>query len=362
MKFAFDAKRLFYNSTGLGNYSRSLIKGLAKFHPNYDLILLTPRVEGTSYAEFLDEPYQVRVGNNGPWWRVFGMSKDLRQIKPDIYHGLSNELPHGVGKIDSVKSIVTIHDLIFMKHPEFFPMIDRMIYKEKVKRACKDASHIIAVSKATKNDIVHFFNIRPEKISTVYQPCSEIFYENIEIGKVRDNYGLFVGSLTKRKNLSIVIEAIALMKKGSRPIIKVVSPGGNQENTLKKLAASRGVTDHFQWLKGVDDFQLMKLYQSAKFTIYPSLYEGFGIPVVESLLCGTPVIASNKSSIPEAAAGLATLVDPESVEQILSAIQENCDSDLRLTFEKVKKVRRLFAPERLISDVLMVYQNVLADK
>jgi len=170
MNIGFDSKRAFFNNTGLGNYSRDTIRILGKYFPSNKYFLYTPKIITNNRLNFIRESnnYFVRSPKNilnkifKNYWRTKNIVKNLIDDQIDIYHGLSHELPLGIEKTN-IKSIVTIHDLIFIRFPHFFSSIDRKIYKYKCKSACERASKIIAVSNQTKRDIIQYLKISEKK-------------------------------------------------------------------------------------------------------------------------------------------------------------------------------------------------------
>src|SRR5688572_28278724 len=173
MKIGYDAKRLFTNFTGLGNYSRSLVHHYHSVFPEDELFLFTPDIKADPRTEpFLQDRslHIIQPKKKNPFWRTFDMVKDIQQTNVDIYHGLSHELPVGMSRIN-VARVVTIHDLIFKYYHEDHPWLDRKIYDWKWKHACRIANKIIAIIEQTKNDLIHYYNIEPEKITVIYQPA-----------------------------------------------------------------------------------------------------------------------------------------------------------------------------------------------
>ena len=180
MKIGFDAKRLFNNYTGLGNYSRTLVKNYAQSSTNSINLYTTHSNNNKETEIFYDEnKFFLHITKSliKSLWRSCGIVKQLKKDKIKIFHGLSNELPIGI-KNSGVKSIVTIHDLIFKIYPKTYPLFDRFIYDFKFKHACKTADKIIAISEQTKKDIIRFYNIPENKIEVVYQSCNDLFFNN----------------------------------------------------------------------------------------------------------------------------------------------------------------------------------------
>src|SRR5581483_8496685 len=172
MRIGYDAKRAFLNRTGLGNYSRWLIQSLALYHPQNHYYLYTPKLKPGNNIDFPSVVRTILPKSKlfTSWWRSSGIVQDLLRDKIDLYHGLSHELPAGIGKT-GIKSVVTVHDLIFMRFPQYFSWINRVIYGAKLKYACQAADKIIAISDRTKQDIIELIGISPDKIEVVYQGC-----------------------------------------------------------------------------------------------------------------------------------------------------------------------------------------------
>ncbi|HHB79405.1 MAG TPA: glycosyltransferase family 1 protein [Saprospiraceae bacterium] len=332
MNIGFDAKRLFNNFTGLGNYSRTLLKNLLEFYPNNSYHLYTPKYKSNSQTQFfLKSPYQLFFPKFPKLlWRSYLITNQLKKDNIDLYHGLSHELPLNV-KNSGIKSVVTIHDLIFKKYPQTFPLIDRSIYDFKFKRACANADTIVAISESTKKDIVELYDIDHAKIKVVYQSCQPLYYQPSSLAEkeikalygIPDEYLLFVGSVETRKNVKLLIEAYRHLHKDFRiPLVIVGRPRqGIQE--IRALIESVGMAHLVIWIENLSDNEhLQVLYQEAQAFIYPSLYEGFGLPVVEALLSRTPVITSNVSSLPEAGGPNSLYINPLESEDLAQAIEK----------------------------------------
>ena len=365
MNIGFDAKRLFYNDTGLGNYSRSVVKNLKTISPSDDLFLFTPKYSDSKHSKvFSSEDYNIVSGNGKFLWRQFGIKKDIAKSKVDLYHGLSNELPSGISTNKRVLKIVTIHDLIFLRYPQYYPRIDRLIYKKKFLNACQNADKIIAISESTKKDIVEFFKIDEDKIEVIYQSCDSIFFENLQDDEQTKSfewggrpYGIFVSSLTERKNLKNVLLAMSEIDSASRPLLVVIGKGGVYEKKMKKLCLEHGLEDEVKFLGSVNNKRLKDLYKNAHFSIYPSFYEGFGLPILESLLSGTPAIISNTSSMPEAGNGIASLIDPYSIEDISEKIKWHSNNKLRIENQEIDKLRMKYSPFLHAKNIIDLYKR-----
>jgi glycosyltransferase involved in cell wall biosynthesis len=179
MRIGFDAKRAFNNRTGLGNYSRFVLNALQKQTPEHTYLAYSPKIKQGLFDEFPADHIRFPSSKNklyGAWWRSYGMTQNLSKDGIQLFHGLSNELPNGLQKA-GIKSVVTIHDLIFLRYPELYPAIDRFFYRQKFQKACEQADVIVAVSEQTKRDIAEFYGTPSEKIQVVYQDCHEAFHQ-----------------------------------------------------------------------------------------------------------------------------------------------------------------------------------------
>ena len=372
MKIGFDAKRLFNNFTGLGNYSRSLVKDLIRLEKSARFYLYTPKLKENNETKiFINENKFLLRSSKKMFWRVKGVIKDLKQDGVELYHGLSNEIPFGINK-SGIKSVVTIHDLIFNIYPKTYNFFDSKIYNIKFKYACKNADKIIAISESTKNDIVRFYNVSPLKVEVIYQACNPLFYELQSKDSVASilnkyslpqNFMLYVGSIIERKNLLTIVKAQEKLNNDLRIPLVIVGKGGAYKNKVQEYIKMKGLSDHFIWLDNLsDNYHLQAFYQAAEVFIYPSVYEGFGIPVVEALLSKTPVITSNLSSLPEAGGPDSVCIDPTDVDAMVKSI-ENILSDEEFRSEIVERgynyARSNFDSDVCANKVLDLYHKVI---
>lgn len=329
MRIGFDAKRYFLNKTGLGNYSRDLIRILEKYAPENEYLKYTPKI-GDQYINQSATQDNIRLPQgfiNSTWpnlWRNQRIVHDLKKDKIDIFHGLSGEIPLGLAKAH-IKSIVTIHDLIFLRHPELYHPIDRWIYKKKFRHACEASDRIVAISECTKNDIVDLFHIAVEKIDVVYQGCHEAFKplkteeQKAELRnklKLPKEFLLNVGTIEPRKNILPTVKAI---KDIDIPLVIVGKPTRYHQEIMDYIRQNN-MENRIFFFQGLAMEELAVLYASATIFIYPSIYEGFGIPIIEALYSGTPVITSKMGVFPEAGGPASCYIDPKDVSEIQRAI------------------------------------------
>lgn len=336
LSIGFDAKRLYWNFTGLGNYSRTLLRTLAEVRPEWHYHLFTPRINEMPRLDFLKKiPHLSVHAPAGAWsalpaaWRSWGMSGDIRRSGVGIYHGLSHELPAGLTD-KKIKKVVTIHDLIFERYPEQYPFLDRQVYHYKFRQACQAADVVVAISEQTKADIIDYYKIDPQRIQVIYQSCEPIFLQPADVVRqavVRQKYGLprdfllYVGSVIERKNLLGVVKALQQIKDYPDLPLVIVGDGRGYRQQVEAYITAHGLQSRIFWYKSLDFADLPFFYQQARTLVLPSLFEGFGIPIIESLNCGTPVVTSRDSCFRETAGSGALYVDPLDPGAIAAAIR-----------------------------------------
>lgn len=367
MKIGFDAKRAVQNFTGLGNYSRFVINNLARLYPDniYKLFSPKPPKDKSEIIKSKSISYFVKQGTK-PLWRTLGITKDIKKEEIGLYHGLSNELPYKIDKTGA-KSIVTIHDLIFLVHPEFYPIIDRKIYNIKARYACRVADRIVAVSECTKRDIVKYYNTDPAKIDVVYQGCFSIFKQQVDENKkseVKEKYNLppkfllSIGSIEDRKNILLIVKALKYV-----PDIHFVAIGRQRKyaEKVKKYALENGLSDRVHMLSGIPLADLPAILQSSEIFIYPSLYEGFGIPIIEALSSGVPVIGAKGSCLEEAGGQHSIYVDPYNEKELADKINNllNNPSLCETMISEGLKYVEHFSDEKCTEELIKVYKSVL---
>jgi len=383
MNIGFDAKRAYHNGTGLGHYSRTLIRSLSEYFPEHNYFLFNPRssdlfhLNGKNLHEVL--PSGLLHKTLSSVWRSTWIKSDLEKNNIDIYHGLSNEIPLDIDTTE-IKSVVTIHDVIFERFPHQYSKIDVEIYKRKFKYACDHADKVIAISEQTKKDIMEFYKTPEEKISVCYQSCNPAFGEKVnekakqEIKKkysLPDQYFLYVGSIIERKNLLGICKAIYLLRNDLNIPLVVIGDGTKYKQQVKDFIKQYGLEKQIIFLSEdplakvassflkAEDFPA--IYQSAIAMIYPSFFEGFGIPVLEALWSRLPVITSNVSCLPEAGGDGAYYVDPNSSEEIAEGMKTIFadGSYTEALKEKGWQHAQNFTQLKCAAEVMKVYQFAL---
>ena len=384
MNIGFDAKRAYHNGTGLGHYSRTLIRSLAEYFQQHQYFLFNPKpsylfhLNGKSIHEVL--PSGLLHKTLSSVWRSTWIKNDLERLAIDIYHGLSNEIPLDIHK-SNIRSVVTIHDVIFERFPEHYSKIDVEIYKRKFKYACDRADKIIAISEQTKKDIMGFYKTPEEKITVCYQSCNPAFAAGVnekakqqvkEKYSLPDQYFLYVGSIIERKNLLGICKALYLLRNELTIPLVVIGDGTKYKQQVKDFIRQNGLDKQIIFLSEnplsrvassflkAEDFPA--IYQSAMAMIYPSFFEGFGIPVLEALCSRLPVITSNVSCLPEAGGDGAYYVDPNSSEEIAEGMKTIFadGSFTEALKEKGWRHAQKFTPQKCAADVMKVYESLVS--
>lgn len=372
MRIGFDAKRAFVNTSGLGNYSRFTVSSLLRLFPQEHYFLYTPKqlaLFKNFYENTAPPPELVMPG--GLWkklpavWRTFALAPDAKRKELDIFHGLSNELPRGMHL--RTKTVVTIHDLIFIRYPEHFTRIDRSIYQNKFRRACENAHRIVAISEQTKQDILHFYGIEENRIEVVYQDCDAIFHlppDKALQEQVRQKYHLpaqyvlCVGTHEPRKNQLNLLKA--WHQSGTHLHLVLIGKQTRYSSQLHEYIAAHKLQKRVHLLPYIPFQELPAIYQQATVFAYPSLFEGFGIPIVEALNSGVPVITSTGSCFSEAGGEHSRYTNPTDTQQLSQAIVDlSGDATLRERMATAGRAHALtFRPDRTITQLHSLYQKL----
>ncbi|MBT1701650.1 glycosyltransferase family 4 protein [Chryseosolibacter indicus] len=375
MNIGFEAKRFFTNSTGLGNYSRFIVDALSVNNENDNFFLYTPsNVPGKASKEILNRrnvkvvrpssTYQMFKA--GSLWRTWGISQHPTIDSLNVFHGLSHELP--IGLPVHIKKIVTVHDLIFLRYPQFYRQIDIWIYKSKLLHACRNADKIIAVSKQTASDLIEFLHVDEKKIEVVYQGCHSNFKrklsaQEIEQVKIKHQlpaeYILNVGTVEERKNVLVLVKALAQIPEKSRLPLIIMGKHTPYYQTVVEEAAKLGVIKNIRFLNNIPFADFPAIYQGAKVFVYPSLFEGFGIPLVEAIESCVPVITSEGSCFIEAAGPSAKYINPKRSDELKKTLMEVLSDDtlrdqmIKGSTEYIQK----FRPEVISSNLIKAYKT-----
>lgn len=336
MIIGLDAKRIVRNGTGLGSFGRTLANDLGRMK-GLDLRLyavdkgrddLRLQVAENDHVQFCYPSGVYRSSLGKALWRSKGIVSQMAADGVQVYHGLSGELPAGLGKA-GIRSVVTIHDLIFLRHPEYYHKVDVKIYTRKFHQAVQEADRIVAISECTKRDICELGNVSADRVSVIYQSCASRFVgepQPQKMWQVRDRYDLpdryvlNVGSIEERKNVLLAVKALQRLPDDvSLVIVGRQTPYAEQ---VWQYVSENGLHERVLMLHGVPDDDLPSLYRMADAFVYPSRYEGFGIPIIEAIRMGLPVVACTGSCLEEAGGPDSLYVDPDDDEAMAQAIQQ----------------------------------------
>ena len=389
----YDAKRLVRNTSGLGNYSRTLVNDLAATVPgDWSLRLYAPDEGREDLRRQIDprpnvqycypkgDPPQPSLKREGDsslftlhsslFWRTRGIVSDLQRDHVTLYHGLSGELPLGIRK-SGIPSVVTIHDLIFLRHPEYYKWIDRKIYTWKFHRTVKEADLIIAISECTRRDIIELGQVPADKIRVIYQSCSTLFKQregDDHLMKVNARYELparylvNVGTIEPHKNIALAVKALPLLPDDLQLVI--IGRRTPYADEVLQEARRLGVSHRVKLLHNVPTDDLPAILQMAEVSVYPSRYEGFGIPIIEAIQSGLPVVACTGSCLEEAGGPDSLYVSPDDPAAMAQAIRQS----LKGAEGREERIRRSqtyvqrFEGTDVATQVLHLYQELLNSK
>lgn len=375
MRIAFDISAYEQGSFGIGTYIKNLILAIMTLEPENNYILTS--FPGFSWKlrannvfqmpgiRFFRFPYVPRNVLNKLWnkYKLFPLDAAIGQF--DVYHGLSFDIPH----VRYARTVLTVHDVAWLFFPEENNKSLRFINRW-LPSNLESADRIIAVSQSTKNDLIHYFNVQPEKISVIYEagnpqlsfPVEESYCKKV-IKKYRINspYILSVGNLEPRKNISTLLIGFSrFQKKYSEYSLVLVGNKDADYGRLQSLANDLNILNKVNFTGYVSNSELGVLYKGASLFVYPSLYEGFGLPLLEAMSCSTPVIASNTPSLIEIGADGAHYfdpLDPEALTETMLKLIEDHDLSSNMR-EKGLERNKLFSWENSATKTLSIYSSL----
>lgn len=275
-------------------------------------------------------PLALRAPPLRQYWRTCRTGRAARRDGARVYHGLSHEMPRDLPRT-GIPGIVTFHDLLFERFPDLFPAIDRMSYRWRYRWSAERATRIVAVSGQTRDDLVKWYGVDPERVTIIppaRDPAFAVPAPGGMAGAVRTRLGLpgqyllSVGTLERRKNHRVLIEALALLDPDRAPVLVLAGRDGGEASAIRKLAEARGIASRVRVHHDVTAAELPALYQGAALFLYPSLFEGFGMPIVEALSAGVPVITTAGGCFPEAGGPSTRYVTSTDAVGLAGAIQD----------------------------------------
>lgn len=358
MNIGFDAKRFFHNQTGLGNYSRDLVNALAIHFPEHRYLLFDKKG-----GQKINSPLELVLpskNSNSFLWRAKHILKENSFQNLDVFHGLSNELPFG-NYPSHVNKIVTIHDVIFKSHPQNYSFFDRSIYHIKTKHAASIADTIIATSKFTAQQIQLYYPVESSKINVVYQACNEIFNQVVTDSNVlafKENYMLnnpfflYVSSFNQRKNHLFLLKTFKKYLNHNHHLVLAGSLGDSFD-AVKQLIIDLDLTKRVTILPNVTQQELTVLYHAASWFVYPSIQEGFGIPLLEAMTCHLPILASKIPVFQEIASKEVLFFDLLKEEELLNQL---------ITLSEIDKIDysshlQQYSKESIAKQLMSIYKG-----
>lgn len=378
-RIGIDYTSAVHQTAGIGRYTREMVKALAHYSagqmspPQYRLFVaeaggcIPPADLGPHFSWHPTRITERWLGRL--WYRLHLPLPIERWTGPiDLFHAPDFVLrPTRPG----VRTLLTVHDLSFVREPDsVMPGMSHHLNRW-VRHSVAQADHVIAVSKATAQDLIELYRTPPEKISVLYHGVTPEFRPNddpAQLAAIRDKYHLgrqpfilSVGTIQPRKNYQRLIQAFAQMKAEANLVI-VGGPGWHADDIYNEVTQQR-LADRVHFLGFVPDADLPLLYSAAALFVYPSLYEGFGLPALEAMACGTPVIAANRSALPEVVGSAGRLVDPFEVEALAAAIDQILhDSRLRQSMSQAGLAQAApFSWVKMAGELVQLYQKLLME-
>ena len=370
MRIGFDATAIPENRVGAGNYSFNLVQALANLDKKNEFFIFAQPIHIREWG--IEQPnfhfVKVEMGSRLQrlLWEQSGLPWQARHLQLDVLHSPHYTMP----LVKPCKSIVTFHDMTFQLFPEIHRPIHRVFFPLMMQWSAQKADKLIAVSKSTKDDMLRLLEIYPERIVPIPEAASSHYQQlpTEQVEKVCERYQLtrgkyiyYVGALEPRKNLPVLIEAYAKIAPDFPDIPLVIAgrKGWMYDEIFKKVTFLK-LEEKVRFLGYVPESDLIGLYNGTQVFVYPSRYEGFGLPVLEAMHCGAPVITTRISSMPEVAGEAALLVEPDDVEALSTALREILTKDglARELSQRGLARAKNFSWERCAQETLSVYESI----
>jgi glycosyltransferase involved in cell wall biosynthesis len=372
MRIAIDARIAHYTGAGIGQYAVHLAQALARLDRTNQYVLLQSRKDQRT---LVDEPHVQRHGiwtpshhrwEQGLLAAEFKLFPAVRRLHIDLLHSTDFIPPL---RLRGFKSVITVHDLAFLRWPHFLTE-DSARYYGQVEAAVERADHIIAVSESTKNDLVKLLGAPRNKITVVYEAADPLYRpmtRSEALASMRSTFPLpeefilFVSTIEPRKNIATLLRAYRRLLDSYKVSAGLVLAGatGWLADQIFETVEQLDLQRHVTFLGRVQNGDLVYLYNLARCLAHPAYYEGFGLTPLEAMACGTPVVVSNVSSLPEVVGDAALLIDPNNDEELAVALHRVLtDETLRASLREKGLARaRTFSWERTAEETLAVYQR-----
>ncbi len=367
MKVGIEASQVI-NQGGLGSYIRSLVRGLASIDAQGDYTLFFSPTLPTTPLAGSECMRRVVVPTGNALARYFAtLPLALARERIDVIH-----VQYAAPPLCPARIVVTIHDLIHERHPEFYPHDMVVKYRAIVPLTIRNAAVVLTISEYSKQDIVRRYRVMPEKVVVAPRTASPAFgriHDQARLAAVRERYGggehfiLSVGNIEQRKNLKTLIAAYVRLRQAEATSDKLVLVGskGWLHDDVFAAARTSGYVDQLVFTERVPEDDLAALYNAADLFVYPSLFEGFGLPPLEAMTCGTPVVCSNTSSLPEVVGDAALMVDPLDVDglaETMSRVLRDAALRARLSAQGLERAT-FFSREREARITLDAYRHAM---
>jgi glycosyltransferase involved in cell wall biosynthesis len=368
VRIGIDARKL--HDFGIGTYIRNVLQNLARLDQQTEYVVLC-RADDTAFAASLGENFRGVVETSGNYSvsEQIRIPLALRRERVNLFHAPHYVLPPLV----RCRSVVTIHDCIHLMFPQYLPNRFALAYaRASIGLAARRSTRVLTVSESSKRDILRFVDVPPEKIDVIYngyderfgiEPPEEVMTRVRERYQLHDPFVLYAGNVKPHKNLERLIEAFDIVRKRGLDHLKLVLIGDeiSRYAALRRAVHSHQLHKYVRFLGYMPHETLAVLYRLAGVFVFPSIYEGFGLPPLEAMASGTPVVTSNVSSLPEVAGDAAVLVDPYQSIAIADGIERVlCDEPLRRELRAKGLIRtRQFSWDASVRRVREIYAQVL---
>lgn len=368
-RYILDLRTATAHFPGIGRYVVNLARAMVPLLASQERLILLrdpTRPSPWNLSALAGEGGQVMDVPFSPFSlrQQWAVPRLLDRLGADLYHSPYSLMPYRPG----VTTVLTVHDLIPLRLPRQSTLQARLLFRWTMALALRTARFVIAVSEATRRDLSRWFRVPGDRVSVIPEATDPAFYprSSAEIETVRRRYGLpdsfvlYVGSNKPHKNLPRLVEAWAqITEHGIRNTLVLAGPWDPRYPEPRRRAEQLGL-ENVRWLGPVPEADLPALYSAATLFVFPSLYEGFGLPVLEAMACGVPVVCSDTSSLPEVAGDAALRVNPTDVEALAAAIEhaladEALRADLRAT--GLERARQ-FTWEAVAQKTLGVYRQM----
>lgn len=365
MRIGIDSRLPYYQIGGISQYILHLLPALAELDSDNEYLVLKSRKDGRNYG-----PEAPNFSSRSLWtpchhkFERWALGLEVLSYRLDLLHS-PDFIPPSLG---ARRRIITVHDLNFVHFPDFITEESRNFYSRQIAWAVRTADHIAADSHHTRKDLVELLDVPADKITTIHLAANPIFQRRPKMDSVDDTlaelnlsrgYVLFVGTLSPRKNVEALVQAFGRLVQEEGLDLPLILAGGRGwlDDSIFQTVRHLGLDSQVRHLTRISDEQLVHLYHGAGLLVLPSLYEGFGLPPLEAMHCGCPVVVSDRASLPEVVGDAGLLIDPQDIDNIAGAILSVLtDSALRESMtRKGYKQAQKFSWDKTAKETLQVY-------